>query len=62
VRRGSQLFWRVPHLRGSARSGVVRTRTVIWTFDGATGGRSALPQTSTSASGASTPAACKGVH
>jgi hypothetical protein len=45
VRRGSQLFWRVPHLRGSARSGVVRTRTVIWTFDGATGGRSALPQT-----------------
>ena len=55
VRRGSQLFWRVPHLRGSARSGVVRTRTVIWTFDGATGGRSALPQTSTSASGASTP-------
>jgi hypothetical protein len=33
VRRGSQLFWRVPHLRGSARSGVVRTRTVVWTFD-----------------------------
>lgn len=33
VRRGSQLFWRVPHLRGSARSGVVRTRTVLWTFD-----------------------------
>lgn len=33
VRRGSQLFWRVPHLRGSARSGVVRTRTVTWTFD-----------------------------
>jgi hypothetical protein len=33
VRRGSQIFWRVPHLRGSARSGVVRTRTVVWTFD-----------------------------
>jgi hypothetical protein len=33
VRRGSQLFWRVPHLRGSRRAGVVRTRTVIWTMD-----------------------------
>jgi hypothetical protein len=33
VRRGNQLFWRVPHLRGSARAGVVRTRTVVWTFD-----------------------------
>jgi hypothetical protein len=33
VRRGSQLFWRVPHLRGSARSGMVHTRTVVWTFD-----------------------------
>jgi hypothetical protein len=33
VRRGSQLFWRVPHLRGSARAGVVRTRTVTWTMD-----------------------------
>ena len=33
VRRGSNLFWRVPHLRGSARSGVVRTRTVLWTFE-----------------------------
>ena len=32
VRRGSQIFWRVPHLRGSARSGVVSTRTVTWTF------------------------------
>jgi hypothetical protein len=39
VRRGSQIFWRVPHLRGSARSGVVRTRTVTWTFDGAVSGR-----------------------
>jgi hypothetical protein len=34
VRRGSQIFWRVPHLRGSCRAGVVRTRTVTWTVDG----------------------------
>jgi hypothetical protein len=34
VRRGSQLFWRVPHLRGSWRAGVVRTRTVTWTMEG----------------------------
>jgi hypothetical protein len=33
VRRGSQLFWRVPHLRGSARAGRVKSRTVVWTFD-----------------------------
>lgn len=33
VRRGSQFFWRVPHLRGSARSGVIRSRTVTWTLD-----------------------------
>ena len=33
VRRGSQLFWRVPHLLGTARAGDVRTRTVTWTFD-----------------------------
>ena len=33
VRRGSQLFWRVPHLRGNARSGIVRSRTVTWTLD-----------------------------
>ncbi|HEV2227959.1 MAG TPA: hypothetical protein VGR86_03310 [Steroidobacteraceae bacterium] len=39
VRRGSQIFWRVPHLRGSARSGAVRTRTVTWTFDRAAAGR-----------------------
>lgn len=32
-RRGSELFWRVPHLRGTARSGVVRSRTVTWTVD-----------------------------
>jgi hypothetical protein len=33
VRRGSKLFWRVPHLRGSARAGSVRARTVTWLFD-----------------------------
>ena len=33
VRRGSKLFWRVPHLRGSARIGSIRTRTVTWQFD-----------------------------
>jgi hypothetical protein len=33
VRRGSKLFWRVPHLRGSARAGSVRNRTVTWLFD-----------------------------
>ena len=34
VRRGGELFWRVPHLRGDARLGAVRTRTVTWTFAG----------------------------
>jgi hypothetical protein len=33
VRRGSQLFWRVPHLRGNARSGAIASRTVTWTVD-----------------------------
>jgi hypothetical protein len=33
MRRGCELYWRVPHLRGTARSGVVRTRTVTWTID-----------------------------
>jgi len=33
VRRGSQIFWRVPHLRGSARAGIVQTRTVVWSID-----------------------------
>ena len=32
-RRGDQLHWRVPHLRGSARAGIVRTHTVTWTVD-----------------------------
>src|SRR3984957_16683767 len=36
VRRGSKLFWRVPHLRGSARAGMIRTRTVTWHFDAST--------------------------
>jgi hypothetical protein len=33
VRRGSQLFWRVPHLRGSARHGAVLSRTVTLSFE-----------------------------
>jgi hypothetical protein len=33
VRRGSKLFWRVPHLRGNARAGTIRSRTVTWQFD-----------------------------
>jgi hypothetical protein len=33
VRRGSKLFWRVPHLRGNARAGTIRNRTVTWQFD-----------------------------
>ncbi len=33
MRRGSQLFWRVPHLRGHARFGAVQSRTVTWTID-----------------------------
>ena len=33
MRSGSQLVWRVPHLRGSARSGVFPLRTVTWTYD-----------------------------
>jgi hypothetical protein len=36
VRRGSKLFWRVPHLRGSARAGLIRARTVTWHFDPST--------------------------
>ena len=32
VRRGSAVFWRVPHLRGNARQGQVRTRTVELSF------------------------------
>jgi hypothetical protein len=32
ARRGDKVFWRLPHLRGSARLGVVRSRTVQLTF------------------------------
>jgi len=32
-RRGGELFWRVPHLRGNARWGAVKTRTVTWAFE-----------------------------
>jgi hypothetical protein len=33
ARRGSTVFWRAPHLRGSARGGQVRTRTVELCLD-----------------------------
>jgi len=33
VRRAGRVFWRLPHLRGNARAGVVRTRTVTWTVE-----------------------------
>jgi hypothetical protein len=33
VRRRNELFWRVPHLRGNARDGVLKSRTVTWAFD-----------------------------
>ncbi len=32
ARRGDKVFWRVPHLRGNARLGVVRSRTVQLSF------------------------------
>jgi len=32
VRRGASVFWRSPHMRGSARLGQVRTRTVVLTY------------------------------
>ena len=32
VRRGSQVFWRLPHLRGNASRGLVRSRTVCLSF------------------------------
>jgi hypothetical protein len=32
VRRGRSVFWRSPHVRGCARLGQVRTRTVLLTF------------------------------
>jgi hypothetical protein len=39
VRRDNQLFWRVPHLRGTATAGVVKSRTVVWRFDAGSAGR-----------------------
>jgi hypothetical protein len=45
VRRGSQLFWRVPHLRGRARGGALRARTVTWTVDQAEIARRTSPLT-----------------
>jgi len=32
VRRGSTIYWRSPHLRGSARLGQIRSRTVVLRF------------------------------
>jgi hypothetical protein len=32
VRRGSSVFWRSPHMRGSGRFGKIRSRTVVLTF------------------------------
>jgi hypothetical protein len=33
MRRGSELHWRVPHLRGHARYGSVQSRTVTWVLN-----------------------------
>jgi hypothetical protein len=33
MRSGNRVVWRVPHLRGTARAGMIRARTVTWTFD-----------------------------
>ncbi len=33
VRRGNSLHWRIPHLRGHARQGVIKSRTVSWIFE-----------------------------
>jgi hypothetical protein len=33
VRRRNELFWRVPHMRGQAKGGILKSRTVTWTFD-----------------------------
>jgi hypothetical protein len=32
VRRDNRIFWRVPHLRGSAARGMVRSRTICLSF------------------------------
>jgi hypothetical protein len=33
VRRSDRLIWRVPHLRGKAAAGIIKSRTVEWRFD-----------------------------
>jgi hypothetical protein len=33
VRRRNELFWRMPHMRGNAGTGVLKSRTVTWAFD-----------------------------
>ncbi|MEP6549255.1 MAG: hypothetical protein ABJD53_17485 [Gammaproteobacteria bacterium] len=33
IRRNDRLFWRVPHLRGNADAGIIKSRTVEWRFD-----------------------------
>ena len=33
VRRRNELFWRMPHLRGNSRAGVLKSRTVTWAFE-----------------------------
>jgi hypothetical protein len=43
VRRGSKIFWRIPHLRGSARAGSIRTRTVTWTVNAPAGSGGQVP-------------------
>jgi hypothetical protein len=43
VRRGNRIFWRLPHLRGSARFGTIRTRTVVWSFESDTAREAANP-------------------
>jgi hypothetical protein len=49
VRRGNKLFWRVPHLRGSARAGCIRTRTVTWLLDPSSASSRAVGTTELSA-------------
>jgi hypothetical protein len=42
VRRGPSVFWRSPHLRGSARLGQVLSRTVVLTYGSSSAERAAL--------------------
>jgi hypothetical protein len=37
VRRGAAVYWRSPHLRGTSRLGLIRSRTVVLTFSGHAG-------------------------